>query len=423
MPSPPPQAPSPASSAPSPRTIVLLGSTGSIGTQTLDVVARLGRERARIVGLAAGGGNVARLAEQTRATGARHVAVADAARGPELEAALTGTGVVAEWGSQALVRLATLPEADTVVVAVAGAAALEATLAAARAGKRICIATKEVLVAAGALVTQTARAHGATILPIDSEHSAVFQCVQGCRVPDDIARIYLTASGGPFRNWTSEQMERASVEDALKHPTWRMGGKITIDSATLMNKGLEIIEAAWLFGVAPDDIEVVVHPQSIVHSFVELRDGALLAQLGAPDMRLPIQFALLHPEKVDTGLERLHPARMTGLTFEPPDEERFPAIRLARQAWSRGGTTPAALNAANEAAVATFLHGRIGFADITRLVGEAVQAHDSRPADTMDAVLAADRAARDFVTEQVGRRVKTGGAAAATFPALTHRAS
>jgi 1-deoxy-D-xylulose-5-phosphate reductoisomerase len=390
------------------RRIVLLGATGSIGTQTLDVVARLGPERARIVGLAARGDNVKLLAEQARATGARYVAVTDAARGPALEDALAGTGATAGWGDDALEHLATLPEADTVVVAVAGAAALSATLAAARAGKRICIATKEVLVAAGALVTQAAREGGATILPIDSEHSAIFQCVQGLRsVPGDIARIYLTASGGPFRTWTAEQMARATVEDALNHPTWRMGGKITVDSATLMNKGLEIIEAAWLFGVSADDVEVVVHPQSVVHSFVETRDGALLAQMGLPDMRLPIQIALTHPEKTDTGLERLRPAQMRDLTFEPPDEARFPALGLARRAWQMGGTAPAALNAANEVAVAAFLDRRIGFSDICALVERALDAHAPRPADDLASVLQADRAARAVVTERVRNRVQS----------------
>lgn len=382
-----------------PRALVVLGSTGSIGTQTLDVARRLGPERVRVVGLAARGANVALLAEQTRATGARYAAVTDAARGPELEAALAGANdITAGWGENALVHLATLPEADTVVVAVAGAAALQATLAAARAGKRIAIATKEVLVAAGELVTQTARAHGAEILPIDSEHSAVFQCVQSLRrVPDDIARILITASGGPFRTWTTQQMAGASVEDALKHPTWRMGGKITIDSATLMNKGLEIIEAAWLFGVPAEQVEVVVHPQSVVHSFVETRDGALLAQLGLPDMRLPIQIALTHPEKIDTDLPRLRPDQMPNLTFEAPDHDRFPALRLARQAAARGGTAPAALNAANEAAVAAFLDRRIGFLNICALVEAALDAHETCAADSLDAVLAADRAARAFV--------------------------
>lgn len=384
------------------RNIVILGSTGSIGTQTLDVVKRLGPARVRVVGLSARA-NVDLLARQARETGAQRVAVTDDDCGPALEAALAGTGCVAGWGLEALVRLATLPEADTVVVAVAGAAGLAATLAAAQAGKRLCIATKEVLVAAGALVTRTARENGAEIFPIDSEHSAVFQCMQGY-APGDIARIYLTASGGPFRTWTRARMAQATVADALNHPTWHMGGKITIDSATLMNKGLEVIEASWLFGVPVECVEVVVHPQSRVHGLVELRDGALLAQLGPPDMRLPIQIALLHPDKVDTGLPRLRPSELGDLAFEVPDAERFPALRLARRAAETGGTAPAVLNAANEAAVAAFLDGRIGFVRICDLVDAALQAHTPRPADTLSAVLEADEQARTFVAEQLSQQ-------------------
>ncbi|MGC4043991.1 MAG: 1-deoxy-D-xylulose-5-phosphate reductoisomerase [Armatimonas sp.] len=258
------------------RQIVVLGSTGSIGTQTLDVIARLGQDRARIVGLAA-----------YRASDALKAQAED---WPEAQVA-----AIEQDGPQALSVLATLPHADTVVVAVAGAAGLEATLAACRAGKRVCIATKEVLVAAGALVTEAAREGGAELLPIDSEHSAIFQCVQGYP-QSQIDRLWITASGGPFRTWNKERILGATVEEALNHPTWKMGGKITIDSATLMNKGLEVIEACWLFGLPEDRVEVVVHPQSVVHSFAEMKDGALLAQLGLPDMRLPIQIALLHPK-------------------------------------------------------------------------------------------------------------------------------
>jgi len=371
----------------------------------VDVVRRLGPDRARIVALAARS-NVALLAEQAGATGAAHAAVTDASRAGALADTLRAAGVStsAHGGAEAMTTLATLPEVDTVVVAVAGAAGLEATLAACRAGKRVCIATKEVLVAAGALVTREARAGGAEILPIDSEHSAIFQCVRGY-APEDIRHLYLTASGGPFRTWTKEQIAAARPEDALKHPTWRMGGKITIDSATLMNKGLEIIEACWLFGVPLAHVSCVVHPQSVVHSFVEMRDGALLAQLGLPDMRLPIQIALTHPRKEDTELPRLSPGTMGALTFEEPDHDRFPALGLARRAAERGGTAPAALNAANEAAVALFLEGRIGFPDICRLVEAALDADAAAPADTLEAVLAADAAARRAVTEWASVRV------------------
>lgn len=385
------------------RNIVVLGSTGSIGTQTLDVAARLGPERVRVIGLAARQ-NTALLAQQARDTGARFVAVTEDERGPELEAALTGTGTAAVgWGEGTLIDLASLDDADTVVVAVAGAAGLKATMAACRLGKRVCIATKEVLVAAGELVMKTAKLYGAEIIPIDSEHSAIFQCIRGYH-PGDIAHIYLTASGGPFRTWTAEQIAAATPEDALKHPTWRMGGKITIDSATLMNKGLEIIEARWLFGVPLEAVEVVVHPQSVVHSFVEMRDGALLAQLGLPDMRLPIQIALTHPDKVDTELPRLRPSALAGMTFEEPDNERFPALEMARRAARIGGTMPAVLNAANEAAVAAFLEKRIGFGDICRLVDQTLNQHRPCDADSLDEVLEADREGRAAIADFVARQ-------------------
>lgn len=382
------------------RQIVLLGATGSIGTQTLDVVRRLGPERARIVGLSANR-NVSLLASQAREFGPSYAAVTDESLGATLETALSGSGVASGSGAASLTYLASLPEADTVVVAVAGAAGLAATLAACRLGKRVCIATKEVLVAAGALVIRTARENGAEILPIDSEHSAIFQCLHGY-TPDQISRIHLTASGGPFRTWTKAQIAAATRADALKHPTWTMGGKITIDSATLMNKGLEVIEARWLFDVPLEKVCVVVHPQSVIHSFVEMADGALLAQLGLPDMRLPIQIALTYPEKNDTNLPRLNPIEISTLTFEPPDEDRFPALALARQAGEAGGVAPAVLNAANEAAVGYFLEEKIGFGDICRLVEQTLQAHGSDgEADSLEAILESDKKARLFVTNQV----------------------
>jgi 1-deoxy-D-xylulose-5-phosphate reductoisomerase len=388
-----------------PRRIVLLGSTGSIGTQTLDVVRRLGPQRAQIVALAARS-NVALLAEQAHETGAGHVGVADEACGSPLEAALSELPLprtIAEWGEGVLTHLAALPDADTVVVAVSGAAALEATLAAVKAGKRVCIATKEVLVAAGALIMSAARESGAQILPIDSEHSAIFQCLQGYPGAA-IARLYITASGGPFRTWSQERIDGATPADALNHPIWRMGGKISVDSATLMNKGLEIIEAHHLFEVPMDNIRVVVHPQSIVHSLVEFRDGALLAQLGCPDMRLPIQIALTHPAKIDTELPRLDPMQLSTLTFEPPDENRFSAIALARRAMKAGGTAPAVLNAANEAAVSAFLDGKITFPEICALVAGALDALPATPADSLSAILDADRAARKWVCAQTESR-------------------
>ena len=383
-----------------PRRIVVLGSTGSIGVQTLDVVRRLGPARAQIIGLAARR-NVELLAEQARASGAAYVAVTEDEFGPGLETALAGSGVQrAGWGDGTMDYLATLTEADTVVVAVAGAAGLRATLAAVEAGKRVCIATKEVLVAAGDLIMSAAARSGASILPIDSEHSAIFQCMQGYRA-EQIARLWITASGGPFRTWTREQIDAALPEDALNHPVWRMGGKISVDSATLMNKGLEIIEAHHLFGVPLNDIEVVIHPQSVVHSFVEFRDGALLAQMGCPDMRLPIQIALTFPDKIDTDLPRLRPDQLGEMTWERPDTERFPAIVLARAAARVGGTAPAVLNAANEAAVGLFLDGRIPFPGICLLVEGALAALPAVPADSLDAILQADRAAREWVRRAV----------------------
>jgi 1-deoxy-D-xylulose-5-phosphate reductoisomerase len=257
-----------------------------------------------------------------------------------------------------------------------------------------------VLVAAGALVTQAAKRGGASLLPIDSEHSALFQCLAGYDF-SLIDRLHITASGGPFRTWEHTRIQNATVDEALNHPTWRMGGKITIDSATLMNKGLEIIEACWLYGVGEEKVEVVVHPQSIIHSFVELRDGALLAQLGLPDMRLPIQIALLHPEKVDTGIPRLQPTQMRDLTFEAPDHTRFPAISLARQAFRAGGTVPAILNAANEAAVGAFLEGKLRFGQLIERVEAALGSVPATDADTLGKITTADAAARRFVRETI----------------------
>lgn len=365
------------------RKIVVLGSTGSIGTQTLDICERLGAERVEVLGLVARRDS-ALLREQAQRWGLS----------PERVVA------VERDGPEAMVRLALTEGADTVVVAVAGAAALQATLAACQAGKRVCIATKEVLVAAGALVTEAARASGAALLPIDSEHSALFQCLAGYDLAL-IDKLHITASGGPFRTWEKERIQNATVDEALNHPTWRMGGKITIDSATLMNKGLEVIEACWLYGVGEEKVEVVVHPQSIIHSFVELRDGALLAQLGLPDMRLPIQIALLHPEKVDTGIPRLTPTQMRDLTFEAPDPERFPAIGLARQAFRQGGTAPAILNAANEAAVGAFLEGKLRFGQILERVEDALGSIRHSEADTLEKIVWADAAARTFIAEHL----------------------
>lgn len=359
--------------------IVILGATGSIGIQTLDVVRRL-PDRLQVVGLS-GFRNEPLLREQAQEFGVSHLGL--------------------EWGAEAdLVRLATLPEADLVVVSVAGAVGTEGTIAALRAGKDVALATKEILVAAGEIVTAEARKSGARILPIDSEHSAIFQCLQGQK-SEHVARLWLTASGGPFREWTQEQMARATVEDALHHPTWpAMGRKITIDSATLMNKALEMIEARWLFDVRLDQVSVVIHPQSVVHSLVELCDGSTLAQLGLPDMRLPIEYALLYPDRADLGIERFNIlAQQTPLTFAAPDEERFPSLGLARRAVHAGGTLPAVMNAANETAVGFFLDGRIPFPAILALTERVMDAHTVTETAVLPQITQADAWARATAQE------------------------
>ena len=333
--------------------VVILGATGSIGTQTLDVVRRL-PDRLRVAGLSAFR-NETLLREQAREFGVKEL----------------------EWGAEAdLVRLATLPQADLVVVSVAGAVGTEATIAALEAGKDVALATKEVLVAAGEIVTAAAQRSGARILPIDSEHSAIFQCLQG-QDPRHVERLWLTASGGPFREWPKERMAQATIAEALHHPTWPdMGRKITIDSATLMNKALEMIEARWLFDVPIERVGVVVHPQSVIHSLVELCDGSTLAQLGLPDMRVPIEYALLYPDRADLGIARFDiRAQSEPLTFSAPDEGRFPSLGLARRAAETGGTLPAVMDAANEAAVGFFLEGRITFPAIVALTGRVMDAH------------------------------------------------
>jgi len=373
------------------KNLVLLGSTGSIGRQTLDVLTRL-PGRFRVLGIAAHR-NAALAAEQAAAWNVPHVCLADE---PGVLGAFRAAGPPGNprllAGVEGMCELATLPEADVVVVAVAGAVGIRPTHAAIEAGKTIALASKEVLVAAGEHTMRLARARGVPILPIDSEHSALFQCLQGA--PErSVERLFLTASGGPFRRMPAEEMERVTPEQALRHPNWSMGGLVTINSATLMNKGLEVIEAHWLFDVGIEDVEVVIHPQSIVHSAVRFRDGSTIAQMGPPDMRLPIQYALLYPERPQTGLPRLDLAACGDLTFEAPDEARFPALGLAREAARRGGTLPAAMNAANEAAVERFVRGEIGFMDIPRLV-EAVMLQHKVVEPTYDNVLAADAWAR-----------------------------
>jgi 1-deoxy-D-xylulose-5-phosphate reductoisomerase len=364
--------------------VVVLGATGSIGTQTLDVV-RQHPDRLQIVGMTAH-----RQAEPLLASaaefGVRNVALMD-------EAAAQAAGI--PGGLQAVIDVATVAEADWVVVAVAGVIGLHPTLAAIRAGKHIALASKEVLVAAGEVVMPLIRAQGLHMTPIDSEHSAIFQCLQGYET-DQIESITLTASGGPFRGQTRTDLANVTVEEALNHPTWRMGGKITIDSATLMNKGLEMIEAHWLFGLSMDQVNVVVHPQSVVHSLVTFKDGSALGQLGWPDMRLPIQYALLWPERVASGLRPWNPTLTPTLTFEPVDEMTFGGLRLARQAAAAGGTMPCLMNAANEEAVAQFLAGRCGFLAIADLIESAMATHQV-VAPEIEALEAADLEGRRAV--------------------------
>jgi len=358
----------------SPKRLAVLGATGSVGEQALAVAAAF-PERFSVVALAAGR-RVAKLAEQVRRFRPALVSVADAEVARELAAALGPGAPRIRWGEAGLAEVAA-HDADLVVSALVGALGLAPTLAAIRAGRDIALANKEVLVMAGALVLREARAHGVRLLPVDSEHSAIFQALAGQR-PEDLARIVLTASGGPFRSWPAERIAAASVEQALAHPKWVMGPKITIDSATLMNKGLEVIEARWLFDVGPERVEVLVHPQSVVHSLVEMRDGSWLAQLGVPDMRVPIAVALAHPERLpllDGGLERLDLAALGRLEFEAPDPARFPCLGLAYSALASDEAAPAVLNAANEEAVAAFLAGRIPFPAIAEINADVLGAH------------------------------------------------
>nr|MBO2483523.1 1-deoxy-D-xylulose-5-phosphate reductoisomerase [Bacillota bacterium] len=385
------------------RKVAVLGSTGSIGRQALEVIEAM-PDRFQVVSLAAGR-NVDLLARQVARTGARLVAAGDPASAAELRQRV-GPGVQVVWGPEGLMQAALDAGADVVVVAVVGAAGLVPTVRALAAGKRVALANKEALVAGGRLVVDALRSGGGTLLPVDSEHSAIFQCLEG-EERRSVRRLVLTASGGPFRTATLAEMERATPREALRHPTWSMGGKITVDSATLMNKGLEVIEAHWLFGVGYDQIRVLVHPQSIVHSLVEFVDGSVKAQLGTPDMRLPIQYALCYPDRVPRVWSELSLAAAGALTFEEPDFERFPCLGLAYEAGRAGGTAPAVLNAANEVAVHAFLDGKIGFLDIARCVERVLGAHTVEEAEDLDTVLGADawarREAEAFVARLAGQ--------------------
>ena len=377
--------------------ITILGSTGSIGRQTAEAAGRLGIP---VLSLAARA-DIDRLEEQARRFHPRYVGVYDPQAARTLRDRLSDTDILVEGGEESLIRAAAVPEADCVVTGVSGSIGLRPTLEAIRAGRRIALANKETLVCAGDLVMEQARLHGAQILPVDSEHSAIFQCLTG-RQPGELRRILLTGSGGPFRGWSRNQTETVTPEQAVCHPNWHMGPKISVDSATMMNKGLEFIEAMHLFSVTPEQIQVLIHPESAVHSMVELVDGTVIAQLGVADMGLPIQYALTWPERRPAAAPRLDFAALGSMHFEQPDLEALPCLRLALECARRGGTAPCVLSAANEAAVGLFLGHRIGYNDIPRLVEGALATveHCSRPA--LEDILRADRGAREYVFHVVG---------------------
>jgi 1-deoxy-D-xylulose-5-phosphate reductoisomerase len=373
------------------RKIAILGATGSIGKSTLDLVER-NPEQSEVVAVTAAT-NVQELAAIARRTNASLAVIADESRLADLHASLEGTHCQAAAGRGALLEAAAV-EADLVIAAIVGCAGLEPVMAAVNAGRTVALANKEALVTAGALMIDAAETSGATLLPVDSEHNAIFQCLAGSR-REDVSRIILTASGGPFRTATADTMQAATPAQAVAHPNWSMGAKISVDSATLMNKGLELIEAHYLFGLPSSQLDVVIHPQSVIHSMVEFVDGSVLAQLGSPDMRIPIAYALAWPERMTTPAERLDLTSIARLDFEAPDLQRFPSLRLAREALEAGGAAPVVLNAANEVAVAHFLDGTIRFPDIFDIVQEAL--NDARydvPRSIGD-VLEIDRMTRD----------------------------
>lgn len=379
------------------RKLALLGSTGSIGTQALRVMENLQAQGEEVqVEVLAARSNVRLLEEQARRFHPSAVAVFDEAAACSLRDSLRDTSIQVLAGMEGLCEAAAWEGANTTLNAVVGMVGLQPTLAAIRAGKVLALANKETLVAGGAMVVEEARRHGVKILPVDSEHSAIFQCLQGCPGRDALEKLILTASGGPFFGKSREELETVTREQALRHPNWDMGAKITIDSATMMNKGLEVIEASWLFELPEERIDVVVHRESIIHSMVQYKDNAVIAQLGVPDMAVPIQYALTYPRRLPSPAGELNLWELQKLTFYPPDGNAFPCLELCREALRRGGLVPAAANGANEQAVALFLQGKIGFLDIPRLVAKAMDQQTAGEV-TLENILAADRAARDFV--------------------------
>lgn len=381
--------------------LAILGSSGSIGVNTLDVVEQFGEEF-EVLALAAGQ-NLSVLREQIARFKPRLVSVLDQDCALALHESLRGNEVEVVYGAEGLIRAATVPEVDLVVSAVVGSIGIHPLLAAIEEGKDIALANKESMVMAGEIIVKKAQAKGIAILPIDSEHSAIFQALGGKMGGEGVKRIILTASGGPFYTIPAEQLKKVSPQEALAHPVWEMGPKISVDSATMMNKGLEVIEAHWFFQVPPERIEVLIHPQGVVHSLVEYVDSSVIAQLGVPDMRIPIAYALSYPKRLETGIPSLNLVELDHLTFAPPDHEKFPALKMAYQALETGGTMPAVLNASNEVAVEAFLKGRIGFDRIPHVVTATMNGHKATPLRTVEDALDADHwakeKARDFIHE------------------------
>lgn len=387
--------------------VAILGSTGSIGCNSLRVVESLTSRRMRVVGLAAGS-NVERLADQIAAHLPEVVSVDGETAAHDLRARLFERNIDLPrivTGEAGLVEVATHPQADCVISATVGAIGFVPTLRALEAGKRVALANKETLVMAGELMTRAAKKSGAELLPIDSEHNALHQCLRGER-SNEVRRIVLTASGGPFRTKNTAEMKQATVAEAMRHPTWSMGAKITIDSATLMNKGLEVIEAHWLFGFGPEQIDILVHPESVVHSMIEMIDGSVIAQMGVTDMRHAIQYALTYPERHSCQLPPLDLTAISGLHFEAPDLDRFPCIALAYRALREGGTLPAAMNAANEEAVGAFIDEKISLTEIPCIIESVMDAHRNRPVLDIETVLEADRTARLVALAEIEKRAK-----------------
>ena len=377
--------------------VVLLGSTGSIGTSTCKVVEDL-PDDIELVGLAAGR-NISLLREQVEKFKPRCICVTEQAAAKELSNEYDGMPEVF-WGSDGLIEAATIEEADIILIAIVGTAGLEPALAAIRSGKDIAVASKEILVMAGEIVMSEARKYGVRVLAVDSEHSAIFQCLDGCP-HESVRQIWLTASGGPFRETPIEEFRQITLDQALKHPSWKMGPKITIDSATLFNKGLEMIEAKWLFDIEMFRVKVIVHPQSVIHSMVEFVDGSIISQLSTPDMCLPIQYALTYPKRMTSERVQTNLAEIGSLEFEEPDAERFPSLNLARKAGDVGGTLPAVLNAANEEAVEAFCNNQISFTDIFRIVASVMDEHNVEENPSLDAIISADSWSRKQVRNTV----------------------